>query len=274
MPYITLARDYAYLFVSYGVLPRDEAYKKSKDALDKAMSIDSENGAAYAALANLNNFFEYDLAAADRNFERALQLSPRDPEVLEDHCLYLVQRGRLKEALEEIKLLVEIDPLLPQNYFYLGRQYYYLRRYDDSIAAYAKGLELDPDHLNSLTWRNFTFLAQGRHDKVLETVAKLDQFWPSGARAWLALDEASKGNRIEAARYKEEAKGAFRVFESACYYAALGDRDAALSQLTAFYNENRALLSFCFLTHFFDKYRSDPEFVELMRKSGFEFKQK
>jgi serine/threonine protein kinase/tetratricopeptide (TPR) repeat protein len=275
LPYIMLARDYADLYISFGaVLPRDEAYKKSKEVVNKALALDSENGAACAVLANLNYSFENDLAAAERNFERALRLSPRSLVVLEYHNFFLIQKGRLTEALDEIKFMVEIDPLLPQYYMYLGRQYYYLRRYDDSIAAYAKGLELDPDHANSLIWRNFTFLAQGRIDKILDTLKRLDRVYPGTDAAWRALIEASAGNRREAEKYKYAAKDLFEdLFNSTVYYAAIGDRDQALNHLKRLYNENPGLLSFVFLNHSFDKYRSDPEFVELMRKSGFEFQE-
>lgn len=55
-------------------------------------------------------------------------------------------------------------------------------------------------------------------------------------------------------------------------HAALGDRNAALASLTKVAEENRGILSFAFLTHVFDKYRSDPEFIALLEKSGFEFR--
>jgi len=273
LPYVALARDYAHLYISYGgILPREEAYKKSKEALTKALALDSENGEAYAALANLSYSFENDLAGAERNYERALQLSPRNPAVLVGHNFFLIQRGRLAEALDEIRLLIEIDPLLPQDYFYLGQRYYYLRRYDDSVAAYQQGLELDPNHLNTLAWRNFTYLAQGRIDKVLDTAKRMEQLAPGFYAAWLAFAEASNGNRREAEKYRDAANMK-DPWHSAVFYAALGDRDLALSHLTTLYNENRSVLSFCFLIHLFDKYRSDPDFVELLRKSGLEFQQ-
>ena len=52
---------------------------------------------------------------------------------------------------------------------------------------------------------------------------------------------------------------------------ARGDRDEALANLTRVANERRGTLAFAFLTHAFDKYRSDPAFVDLLVSSGFEF---
>ncbi len=60
---------------------------------------------------------------------------------------------------------------------------------------------------------------------------------------------------------------------TAVFYAAMGNRDKALEHLTRTYKENRFALSFMFLIHFFDNYRADREFIDLLKKSGFEFRQ-
>ena len=51
------------------------------------------------------------------------------------------------------------------------------------------------------------------------------------------------------------------------------NRDKAFENLTKTFDENWAALGPVFLTHFFDKYRADREFVDLLKKTGFEFRQ-
>jgi TolB-like protein len=273
LPYITLASLYEELYSSFQDMPRDEAYSKSKEALEKAFALDSENGEAYAVRANLKYSYENDVAGAEADYQRALQISPWSPLVLGRHSIFLIQKGELEEALSEKRLLVEIDPQDPQNYCLLGQCLYFMRRYDDSMIAYNKALELDPNHGNTLFWGLFCFLARGENDKALEMAKRVTDRWNYVYD--LGLIEAIKGNKVDAEKHVESLTPSIKTFPwpAAIFYASTGNRDKALEYLTKCYNENRYTLSFVFLTHFFDKYRADREFVDLLKKSGFEFRQ-
>jgi eukaryotic-like serine/threonine-protein kinase len=268
LPYVALADIYANLYLSDGVAPRGESYRLSKEALDTALAIDSEIGEALAVRAFIRDGFENDLIGAERDYERALELSPRDPHVLELHNLFLQRRGRLDDALEGLNLLISIDPAVPQYYFYRGRLLYYLHRFDESIGEYNKALQLERGSLNALEFMVFSYLALGQTDKAVETAAQVDQpdpGWAAGSRALIA---ATVGDRAAAEAYAVHEGGFF----AAMSHAALGNRDSALAVLRRMAKYNPMVVPFCFLTHVFDKYRSDPEFVALLEKSGFEFR--
>lgn len=271
LPYISLADCYSQLY-GFVLASREESYKKSKETLAKAFALDSEVGEAYSVLAFLNYSFENDLASAERNWQRALQLSPKSPFVLENRYVFLRQRKRLKEAESVVNLLIELDPLNPQNYFYSGSIYYELRRYEDSISAYRKALELDPNHINSLWWLVFDYLVQGRNDEAVKVAAHLGNVFPLGLPRIRAFIEAAAGNREKAEKYRVEA-GEF--FEhpawGSLYYAVLGDREKTLENLTRMHNEDRVSLGPTLTDPVFDKYRSDPEFIDLIKKVEAEF---
>ena len=146
---------------------------------------------------------------------------------------------------------------------------YYLHRYDEANADYDKSLQVDPSHPPTLEWRILTDLALGRRDAAEDSIARIegsDAQWAAAARAWL---DATSGNR-EKARTYVDATG-IGAFLMAINHAALGEREAALASLARVADENRGVLAFAFLTHVFDRFRSDPEFVSLMERSGFEF---
>jgi serine/threonine protein kinase/Tfp pilus assembly protein PilF len=280
LAHIALARCYKDLAFSYEIWPKEKGYKLSKEALDKAFALDNANGEAFAVRAALKFFYENDPAGADRDYQRALQLSPRNPIILRDRFWYLITKGRMDEALSDAKLLSEVDPLDPNGYVTLGIAYYCLRRYDDSISAYQKALEVDPDYFGAHGWSVYTYLAQGQYEKARDAAKYLEHPSHDNYLFVMAVIEGSRGNREEAEKYKKamddymwaEYKQPVPPNYEAAVYAAIGDRDRTLESLNKFLVENPNRPVGYLYWHFFDKYRSDPEFIAFFKKAGFEMK--
>jgi serine/threonine protein kinase/Tfp pilus assembly protein PilF len=277
LPYVALARCYSSLYVEFGESEsKEDVYERSKEALSKVLALDIENGEAFAVRAILKFYFENDPAGAELDFQRAFQLSPKSPFILDAHYWYLVARGRLDEAVSETKLRTEINPLDPGGYTPLGVLYYFLRRYDDAISAYKKALELDPNYLNANGWSFHTYTALGDYEKAREMANLLEHRWREGYILGLAILEALSGKKNEAAKRKEAEKEVFSKppFE-AVYYAVMGDRAQTLTALTRIVDKLPDMpIYFSYLYwHYYDKYRSDPEFTALFKKAGFEFRQ-
>ncbi|MBN1222446.1 MAG: protein kinase, partial [Candidatus Aminicenantes bacterium] len=271
LPYVSLARCYSQLY-NFVLGSKEESYHKSKEMLDKAFALDSKIGEAYAVFAELNYQYDNDLAFAEQNWQRALRLSPRSPFVLEGHYVFSVQRMKLEEAESDIRLLLEIDPLNPQNYFYLGSICHSKGLYDDAVINYQKALELDPHHINSLWNLVFTYLVQGMNDEAVKVADHLGNVFPLGMPRIKAFVEAAAGNREKAEKHRVEAGEFFKhPFWGSLYYAVLGDREKTLENLTRMNDEDRISLGSTFSDPFFDKYRTDPEFVGLLKKAGIEF---
>lgn len=236
----------------------------------RAFDLDEEIGEAYAVRADLKFNFENDSAGAEIDYRRALQLSPRSPAILEDYFWYLAATGRLNEAVSDMKLLVELEPLFPASYTWLGIAHYFLRRYDEAIAYYQKALELDPAFLPAAGWACVTYIAVRDYAKALEMANRLKNRLNDYYVWHMTILEASIGKREEVAKRKEGAKEVFKNPDfAAAYYAVIGDREQTLLNLTRIYDELPPGFRVCFLQHYYDKYRSDPEFIDLFKKAGF-----
>jgi len=272
LAHVALAKCYKDVYAGFGLGEKDKAYSQSKEALARAFDLDEEIGEAYAVRADLKFSFENDPAGAETDYRRALQLSPRSPVILEGHFWYLAATGRLDQAVSDMKLLVELEPLFPGGYTWLGVAHYFLRRYDEAIAYYQKALELDSFFLNANGWSFHVYIAVGDYTQALEMAKRLENQWDEGYISDLTILDAARGKLEEAAKRKEAAKEVFNnpAF-AAAYYAAIGDRKQTLLNLTRIYDELSPSFRNCYLWHYYDKYRSDPEFIELLRKSGFEF---
>jgi adenylate cyclase len=80
--------------------------------------------------------------------EKAIALNPN---VADNHAWFgfvLHLNGKNKEALVEIKKAIRLNPFPRSFYFmYLGNAYMYEEMYDESIEAYKKALQLQPNNL-------------------------------------------------------------------------------------------------------------------------------
>jgi type IV pilus assembly protein PilF len=79
------------------------------EELNEALRIDPTFAPAYGMLGLVYSELRDD-ARADRNFQRAIELNPQDPEVRNNYGWFLCQRGREPQALGQFELAVN-NPL-------------------------------------------------------------------------------------------------------------------------------------------------------------------
>src|SRR5207244_12852030 len=88
-----LARAYT-IQAGQGWIPVAEGYGRSRDAALKAIGLDAELAEAYAALGYVQNTFDWNWAAADSSYRRALELEPGNAETLRAAALLAAKLGR------------------------------------------------------------------------------------------------------------------------------------------------------------------------------------
>src|SRR6185436_594814 len=87
----------------YGLAAARETYPRARAAALKAIELDSTLGEAHSALGNIQSMYDWDFAAADRSFERGMELSPR---YARGHFAFGMQHtamGRIDDAVAELK---------------------------------------------------------------------------------------------------------------------------------------------------------------------------
>ncbi len=144
LAYAGLASAYI-LAPFYADADRMDAGAKAKEAALKALSLDPKLAEAHLALGKVLFFSEIDLAGANREYKRAIELKPNDAAA---HHWYgndtLAAFGQFEEAIAESKRAVELDPLSTVINADLGGTFYYAGRFEEGAAQLRKTLAIDP----------------------------------------------------------------------------------------------------------------------------------
>lgn len=151
MAYANLSYCYTLIAAAgYGSDPGHMATKKARDAVTKALSLDETLAEAHAALGYLKFRIDWNWQEADKEFVRAIQLKPGYATAHEWYALFLGIQRRLDDALREIRIARELDPLSLSVNTGMGRIYHFRDELDESIEQFNKTLELDPEYAEAV----------------------------------------------------------------------------------------------------------------------------
>lgn len=129
----------------YGLSPASESMPQAKQAAREALRIDDALALAHCALALVESGYEWDWPEAEKRFQRALKLGPGFAAVHFHYALdYLTPLDRLQEAIQEIRIAQELDPLSLITRTALGGCFYRNHQYDAAMQQFQNTLEIDP----------------------------------------------------------------------------------------------------------------------------------
>ena len=269
-PYAGLAAVYSYLG-RFEVLPASEAFSKARAAAEKALELDETLGEAHAALGFTLLSFDWDWTAAEREYKRALELSPSVAPIRSSYGQFLVRMGRHQEAIREARRGVELDPVSPERYVDLGWIYWESRQYDQALEQYRKTLELDPTQ-NVSFYFAVAFREKGMYQ---EAIAEFLQMPDNPVKFGQGGNAYARAGRVREAReairkLKERAKIDFRgTCMVALVYAGLGEKDQAFEWLEKAYLVRDRGMTFLKIDPGLDPLRSDSRFQDLLRRMNF-----
>jgi TolB-like protein/Tfp pilus assembly protein PilF len=251
-----------------------ECVPKAKAAVQKALELDPDLPEAHTVSAMIAATYDWDWARAGTGFKRALEL---DPNLAITHYRYawtfLSPMGRHDEAIAEMRIAMEKEPLyLIQGANFAG-VLMYARRFDEALEQAKKTYDLDPNFIGGRNWLAHTYSAKGMYADALTVAEKaLDSEMPFLADAGIAY--AKTGQREKALAIIERWKDAERKRYVANYwvaitFAALGDKDRAFAELEKAYQNHDWFLQRVKVDPFMDPLRDDPRFDELVRRLKF-----
>ncbi len=263
--------------------PPEVVYPKARTFSLKALEIDPTLAEPHATLAVALHEYEWKHPEAESEFKRAIELDPNYPSAHQWYGNFLLNMGRVQEALAELKLAIELDPLSPVMNANLGRAYRADHRYDDAIAQYKKTLELVPNFRIAQIHLIETYLLKGMYEEVMERYRQLglsggmpqaqvdrevselkDAYSTSGANGfWQKLIDFEAEEARTSGREPEP-------YQLAGFQLRAGKKEQALDSLEKAVALGPGMSSVLFLKAepIWDPLRAEPRFKDLLRKVG------
>jgi TolB-like protein/Tfp pilus assembly protein PilF len=267
---------YYYILQDDWYLPPDESARKAKAAAMKAADIDDGNAEAHLALALEMQWYERNWVSSEREFQRAIALSPKFPEGAGLYSWLLAPLGRKDEAVRVAGEAQRMDPLSQIGNFVPGSISVFTGQWDRAIQQLRAAIDLDTTY-----WLDHVFLGRAYEQKrdfqkataAFEQALKLDQ---DHAEIWSALGHVYgvSGNTAEARKVltKLQTPGSLSYvapYNVAIVYAGLGDTAQTFAWLERALEQRSYYLATYFPTdERLNNLHADPRFIELKRRLG------
>jgi TolB-like protein/Tfp pilus assembly protein PilF len=262
-------------------MPPGQAKPKARDAAQKALQLNPRLGDAHAVLGNVAMSYDWDLATAEKELRRAIELTPNDPTPHEWYCHLLIVEGHNSEALAEARHALDLDPVNPLFHAVMAETYYFGRSYDAAIEEAQQVVKLHPSSLSAQFWLGSAYREKKMYVQALETfqnareqARKLTGSENPALLMAYGHAQALAGNGAEARAALQQLQQLTPTrfvpsLYSAAIHVGLGETDEAFRLLGLAYQERIDRLVYLNVDPMADPLRPDPRFAQLMAKIGF-----
>jgi tetratricopeptide (TPR) repeat protein len=276
LAYSGLAGSYFSLTRTAGVLSPKEAGSKARQAAEKAVDLDPSLGEAHASLALVDLVFEWDFAAAEREFKRAIELNPGYPYAHMWYGELLNAMGRYDESVEEARKAVALEPYTINFQGNLAQSLMFAGRLPEAEAQFHKALEMDPNFpIAHLTYAQL-LIRQNKFDEAVSELEKGIRTLPDSSyyRGYLGYALAKDGKSEEARKILgdliEESKTKYVSWMGISYiYEGLDEKDHAFAALELAYQQGDSrMLGIRARADGDPFWKTDPRLADLLKRIG------
>jgi TolB-like protein/Tfp pilus assembly protein PilF len=201
------------------ISPATNTAASVKEAADRAMALAPEAGESWLAQGSYRYRVLRDFESALTAYQEARKRLPNSAFAFE--CVGLVQRrlGRWQEAESNFNRALELDPRDVQLLSTMGNEFYlYLRRFEDALAVLNRALQISPDSAATRANKANVLLSAGRLTEAAEELARIPadstDDWVVTARVQEALYQRQYDLAIQVAERKINSISAGQPFNA------------------------------------------------------------
>lgn len=267
--YAGMADTYALLGL-YTELPPKEAFPEAKKAALKALEIDPDVGDAYTTLGFVSFYYEWDGAAADQEFSKALSRNPSDAIAHSWRAENLAAMGRFPDAVREAGMAMQADPLSPAIRTNAGYVFYLAGANEEALKAYRNAIEIDPYFARAHYRLAYSYLRSGASALAMDEFHQAvhlsgeNPYYEAGAgQAYAELGKMPEARQILHHLIAASNRQYVPPYAIAQVYAGLGDRSKAFEWLSRAYDDKSTSIAYLKVDPSLNSLRSDPRFAAL-----------
>ena len=188
------------------------AFEQARRAAANALKLDSKNVLAHRVLGRIHLIYDWDWAAAQREFNQIVKLAPGSADALVGDAWLSMALGRWDEALRQTKAALALDPLDPESFEVLAHIQLRRGHLPEAEAAMRRALDIRPTYAWGHYILGLVLLARGERAAALLEMQQESTDVGGSRRAWqwfitrseekrspmLRSPACSKSKRIEA----------------------------------------------------------------------------
>ncbi len=249
----------------------DLAYHEAKQAVTRALALDTELGEAHAVLGLLKFVHDFDWAGAEAEFRRALELNPGSADIYDHYGWLCGALERYDEALAHVSRAQELDPLMHRAD--LGTTLIRAGRYPEALAEARRVVSIEPDYPRARSTLGWAHLMLGEVEEGLANLelavrtergntlflAQLGQAYGMFGKPDQARDVLRELEQRSAERY-------ISPYHMAYVHTGLGDADRAMDCLERAFQERAGSVYGIKGSFLFIALRDHPRFKALLAR--------
>jgi TolB-like protein/Tfp pilus assembly protein PilF len=222
--------------VESGVVEPADAYARAEEAVTRALRSDPDSSEAHATWGYLRMVRDFAWDDAEREFRKALALSPSNADAYDMYGRLCAAQGRFEESVAKMRRAQELDPLAHR--IDIATALLRAGHYAEATERARAAVELEPTNARAMATLGWAKLLDGHRSEGLADIEQAVRLAP-GANLWLGQLGAAYGMcgeeakaRAIAAELEEKARTSYvSPYHLAYVYTGLGEHDRAIDQL-------------------------------------------
>ena len=267
--YVGLADCYN-LLREFSLMPATEAYPRALAAAKKAVELDDRSSEAHASLAFVSFYGMWDVARADKEFRRAIELDAKNAKAHHWYAGFLGAQRRFDESLAEINHAQALDPDSRSILADKGRFLWGAGHRDEALQLLKKVEASDPDFISPHRYLKLAYLESADYPAYLSEMKKEAGLLHDNSAAALAeaaekgfAERGGKGMLLSELQLEKKffEQGKISPYFVAETYARLGDTEQAMTWIeTCYTRHDQEVVNLA----------TDPAYVSLHRLPAFQ----
>ncbi len=255
------------LLVGGGFVPEQAGFRMTREAAERALTLDPDLAEAQAAMGSIHMFIDWDWAGAEASYNRALALEPGNVSALRGLASLAAYRCSFDEALSLARSAVDRDPLDPRSHRLVGYIARNAGRLAEAATALKRSVDLNPQGAMIHLEIGLLYLAQSRPRDALAEIEK--ETGPDWRLFGLTLAYHSLGSKTQSDIALAELIEKYRdtaAFQIATAYAFRGKSDQAFHWLDRAYTQRDGALATIEGDPLLNGIKRDPRYFAFLKK--------